>query len=734
MGVYYKFNEGITGNPVTDATVLDYSGRISNGTIENYSSNCRNTNSAIVLSKAATTEFKDPIIYSSHPSVSSLLDRKKTLGRMHDYNNSISLYRSMPGWMAEEDEKKSNNLKYIMQILASYFDDLYLQIDKLSKLKDINYPDDNNYEKPLPFADRLLSTRGYDAPELFAHANALAKFLQRDEKKLFEKKLHEVKNIIYQNIYNNLSYIQKSKGTYKSLRNFLRCFGVDDELIRLNVYANNDTYELKDNVTNTALRKKFIDFDDVETRYAAGGVYQNSYSATAYQYKYDSVSDSTSYIPAIEASAVTGAALTIEAEVIFPKRSITKDTNYNLFPHLTSSIFGMHAVVESEVDLSFASDDSIAFNVIVDKDPTHKRNGTFVLGTFGGSSLLNNLQSDKYLGLYDNQKWNLAFRLKPTGYPNPSLVVGSSDTYTYELYGNSYISNVKQEEFSVSGTMSLANAAKFFTQPKRIFVGAARNNFTGSVQRNSDIKISSVRAWYSYLDDETMRAHGKFSNTYGAISPLKNANLTDIGTKIPQIKTLILNWSMDNLTGSNSSGQFKIDDFSSGSSDTSSYGFLTPVIEKNYTGRGDFFESTQAQRDQAIDELASIMAINVNDSQSQNGAVTINLITGESLVLDNGAFNLFELNSNGDVTSKELKLETDFGSDTKGDASVPVVENDLGGALGGLFRYRNDVLGPAMRDVGQLSVAFADAMNTQNKLGMDLDGQLGSNIFDIPRK
>ena len=84
------------------------------------------------------------------------------------------------------------------------------------------------------------------------------------------------------------------------------------------------------------------------------------------------------------------------------------------------------------------------------------------------------------------------------------------------------------------------------------------------------------------------------------------------------------------------------------------------------------------------------------------------------------------------MTSKELKLETDFGSDTKGDASVPVVENDLGGALGGLFRYRNDVLGPAMRDVGQLSVAFADAMNTQNKLGMDLDGQLGSNIFDIP--
>ena len=138
------------------------------------------------------------------------------------------------------------------------------------------------------------------------------------------------------------------------------------------------------------------------------------------------------------------------------------------------------------------------------------------------------------------------------------------------------------------------------------------------------------------------------------------------------------------------------------------------------------------QRDQAIDELASIMAINVKESQSQNGAVTINLTTGESLVLDNGAFNLFELNSNGDATTKELKLETNFGSDTKGDESVHIEEGDLGGALGGLFSYRNEVLGPAMRDIGQLSIAFADAMNTQNKLGMDLDGQIGSNIFDIP--
>ena len=38
LGVYFKFNEGITGDSTTDATILDYSGRISNGAFENYSS------------------------------------------------------------------------------------------------------------------------------------------------------------------------------------------------------------------------------------------------------------------------------------------------------------------------------------------------------------------------------------------------------------------------------------------------------------------------------------------------------------------------------------------------------------------------------------------------------------------------------------------------------------------------------------------------------------------------
>ncbi|WP_269517638.1 flagellar hook-associated protein FlgK [Alteromonas sp. BMJM2] len=156
------------------------------------------------------------------------------------------------------------------------------------------------------------------------------------------------------------------------------------------------------------------------------------------------------------------------------------------------------------------------------------------------------------------------------------------------------------------------------------------------------------------------------------------------------------------------------------------------IVIANGNSTADQPSALLNERDKAVDELSSIMGINVKESQTQNGAVTINLTSGESLVLENGAFNLFEVNTDADLSLKQLILQTNFGSQTKGDASLRIQESDLGGALGGLFGYRNEVLGPTMRDVGQLSIAFADAMNEQNKLGMDLDGQLGSNIFDIP--
>ncbi|MFC3095092.1 flagellar hook-associated protein FlgK [Alteromonas sediminis] len=137
------------------------------------------------------------------------------------------------------------------------------------------------------------------------------------------------------------------------------------------------------------------------------------------------------------------------------------------------------------------------------------------------------------------------------------------------------------------------------------------------------------------------------------------------------------------------------------------------------------------ERDNAINELAGLLSIEVRDGGNAGGSgLAVNLTTGESLVLEDGDFNILELGSDADLTFKEIQVGTNFTN--KGNTSINVLENDLGGVLGGLFRYRDEILGPAQRDLGQLAVAIGDAINSQNRLGMDMDQQLGGDIIALP--
>ena len=82
LGFYYKFNEGTKGTDSLDTKVLDYSGRTTNGTWIGYSSNARSVTSALEAAGVKLSEEeKDPVIYSSHPELSSLKARLEVLVR-----------------------------------------------------------------------------------------------------------------------------------------------------------------------------------------------------------------------------------------------------------------------------------------------------------------------------------------------------------------------------------------------------------------------------------------------------------------------------------------------------------------------------------------------------------------------------------------------------------------------------------------------------------------------------
>jgi hypothetical protein len=131
-------------------------------------------------------------------------------------------------------------------------------------------------------------------------------------------------------------------------------------------------------------------------------------------------------------------------------------------------------------------------------------------------------------------------------------------------------------------------------------VGAHRTDFTGSVLQKSNAQISSLRVWIDHLNNNTLKTHAREALNFGTKNPHKNAFLAQSGSElgqnidqIPEMETLALNWDFDTVTGSDSSGNFVVQDFSSGSTDlTGRWGWMGNISQYQHTGYGYGFPAS----------------------------------------------------------------------------------------------------------------------------------------------
>ena len=592
LGVYLKFNEGITGITSTDSVALDYSGRISNGKWVGYTPEGRSTGSAIDSHLGKESEFRDPIIYSYHPEVSMVKTSLEASGSSYDLRNNSSFYFSMPSWIVEEDDESGQELLKLSQILSSYFDTLYLQIENYPKIKDVFYPGDK--VKPLPFAHKLLDGSGLSTSEIFVDATILEQISNRNEDEKFDVELTDIKNLIYKNIYNNLTYIYKSKGNMKSFRNLMRCYGIDTDLVKINLYGDNTTYRFRDNFEVGTARKKYIDFNNPDR--FAGSIYQHGIGLGA---------DSESFISASGPSAGWVAtndqeeytSFTLEAEVIFPKKLENSHPDYFSTNFITSSLFGFHTADSTTPgDFTWPVEDAYV-NVYAIREERGSSNVKFAF-----ESPLGMWTSSLFYDVYDNNKWNFAVRFYPEEYGS-NLVTGSTvPHYFMELYGANNDAGATVNEFTIREEIPFLGfdiPSSWLWKSKRIYAGALHTNFTGSTVYKTDIKLGSVRYWTSYLGDEVIKVHARDPENFGVSSPAKSTYLYQTslsGVIVPEMETLALNWAFDTLTGSNGSGRFDVPDLSSGSAEKrSQYGWLGNVVGMRHPGRGNFFPADSSK-------------------------------------------------------------------------------------------------------------------------------------------
>ena len=100
--------------------------------------------------------------------------------------------------------------------------------------------------------------------------------------------------------------------------------------------------------------------------------------------------------------------------------------------------------------------------------------------------------------------------------------------------------------------------------------------------------------------DQELRNHSKDITTFGRLNPYRNSFIYEngeSGSYIPRINTLALHWNFENITGSDSSGKFLIQDITSGSSYTIDPRFTggeySRYVGPNYSGQGSQFATIQ---------------------------------------------------------------------------------------------------------------------------------------------
>ena len=575
LGLYFKFNEGITGTTATDSIVLDYSGRIANGAWTGYASNARNTGSAF-----PATEISDPIIYSTHPEVVALTSEMQTSGSNYDSDYNGSLYDSMPQWMKDEDQNE--NLKKLNQIVASYFDTLHAQITALPNLKAKEYvqqSNDGNF-KAIPFMKNVLDDKGFMTRDIFISSEVFESLTSYDQNaKKFNKNVDEIKNLIYTNIYNNLEGIYKSKGTERSIRNLIRCFGVDDELLKLNVYTDHGTHYFTDKSKSTSIRKNYINFNSID--YFSSTIYQTG----------STINDNTFITGSRADKDEKNNAFSVELDMIVPFKKEEHQKGFFSTPFTSASLFGFHEAADSKHDYSWVTPETASLQVYLVRDEIESKRAKFVMKSRDNSIYLT---SDFIDNIYDNNHWNVAIRVKPDTYPYAGNVTEATPpNYTVDFYAVNHNQGDLINEISLSKSINNTSGSAFLSNPKRIYVGAELENFTGSVQFQSDVMVGGCRAWLDFLPNDAVKSHNLDASNFGNKESFQASTMFMLDNHhIPSRDLKILNWDFDTVTGSDASGDFRIDDITSGSTDTI-YGWPDTIIRRMHEGRGRSFGASK---------------------------------------------------------------------------------------------------------------------------------------------
>ncbi len=125
-------------------------------------------------------------------------------------------------------------------------------------------------------------------------------------------------------------------------------------------------------------------------------------------------------------------------------------------------------------------------------------------------------------------------------------------------------------------------------------------------------------------------------------------------------------------------------------------------------------------RDEAVRQLSTYIGVSV--TPQDDNSFNISVGSGQPLVVGSTVSQLKVVPGQSDPNRHEIRF-------LSGQSEQGITSQISGGELGGLIRYREEVLDPTMNSLGRLALAVSDQVNTQLGQGLDLKGDVGKALF-----
>ena len=216
---------------VTTTSIIEANKQLDNinnliGTFDGFEMWLYTSTNSLAYPKSGNT-----IVSSTDSSAIAWYNAGVSDGSTYDKNNVNYLNNNLPEFIKEDYE--NDDFMLFMDMLGHHFDVIWVYINALTKLKTPQHKSDKGFSNELVYA--MLESLGWNGKKAF-DSQFLWEYalgLNKDGSQKYQQSLKSANEEVWRRILNNLPYLLKHKGTARSLKAVMACYGVPTSLLTI---------------------------------------------------------------------------------------------------------------------------------------------------------------------------------------------------------------------------------------------------------------------------------------------------------------------------------------------------------------------------------------------------------------------------------------------------------------------------------------------------------------------